>query len=141
MEKPAFAALVILLAGVALIVYFVPTIEAYRRNHRNREGVFVVNLLLGWSLVGWCVAMVWATIKQEAEPIKKKRAAADDNPFETLDDSPLGNFGAEPPKPAAPAMPVVYACPYCRYPVHVHPSVLGSAVTCGACYRPFTTSR
>ena len=42
-----------------LVVYFFPTIVAMLRSH-NPGGVFIVNLLLGWTLVGWCVALVMA---------------------------------------------------------------------------------
>jgi hypothetical protein len=42
-----------------LAVYFLPFIVALLRSH-NPGGVFVVNLLLGWTLIGWAVALVMA---------------------------------------------------------------------------------
>lgn len=44
--------------GVAF--YFLPTIIANSRGVRSAGGVFVINLLLGWTFIGWVVALAWA---------------------------------------------------------------------------------
>ncbi|HWC97984.1 MAG TPA: superinfection immunity protein [Candidatus Sulfopaludibacter sp.] len=49
-------ALFLLCAGIAF--YFLPSIIG--RNKTNSGAIFVLNLLLGWTLVGWVVALVWA---------------------------------------------------------------------------------
>lgn len=41
-------------------IYLLPTICAWNRRHRNDRAIFVLNLLLGWTLIGWILAMVWA---------------------------------------------------------------------------------
>jgi hypothetical protein len=43
---------------VCLALYFLPTIIGWHK--RNAGAIFVLNLLLGWTLVGWAVALVWA---------------------------------------------------------------------------------
>jgi hypothetical protein len=40
--------------------YFLPVIMADIRQHRNEASIAVVNLFLGWTLVGWVVALAWA---------------------------------------------------------------------------------
>lgn len=40
--------------------YFLPTIVAACRNRRNGVSIAVVNLFLGWTCIGWVVAMAWA---------------------------------------------------------------------------------
>jgi len=40
--------------------YFLPTIIAAARHKTNLVGIFLVNFLLGWSVIGWIVALVWA---------------------------------------------------------------------------------
>jgi hypothetical protein len=45
---------------VVAVVHFVPTIIAVRRQSKNRIGVFLLNLLLGWTIIGWFAALVWA---------------------------------------------------------------------------------
>lgn len=51
---------VILGLVVILALYFMPTIIANSRQKRNIGAIFALNLLLGWSLVGWVVSLVWA---------------------------------------------------------------------------------
>lgn len=50
----------ILILVLLLILYFAPAIVARRRLHTSRTGIVVLNLLLGWTLIGWIVALVWA---------------------------------------------------------------------------------
>lgn len=58
MEAVVF--LLIVVGGVAgLAVYFIPTIIALARSH-NIVGVLLVNLLVGWTFIGWLVALVMA---------------------------------------------------------------------------------
>jgi len=49
---------VILIIGVAL--YFLPFIVALNRNHHQGGAVFVINLFLGWTVLGWVVALAMA---------------------------------------------------------------------------------
>lgn len=48
-------------ALVALGFYFLPTLIAILGRHHNRFGVFALNLLVGWTLVGWSAALIWST--------------------------------------------------------------------------------
>jgi hypothetical protein len=41
-------------------VYFTPTIVAFSRQVPNKGSVLVVNLLLGWTFIGWAVALAMA---------------------------------------------------------------------------------
>ena len=43
-----------------LIVYFLPTFIAVSRKHRQSVPIFVLNLLLGCTFIGWVAALVWA---------------------------------------------------------------------------------
>lgn len=45
---------------LAFYAYFAPTIIAGCRQHRARDAILATNLLFGWTLIGWCVAMIWA---------------------------------------------------------------------------------
>lgn len=57
----AFAVHAISLGGTGLIVYFVPTIMAADRSHSQANAIFLLNFFLGWTLVGWVAALVWAS--------------------------------------------------------------------------------
>jgi len=60
--------------GVVLLallpVYFLPSISAQLGHRRNAGAIFVLNLLLGWTLLGWVAALVWAMVK---DPINHRR--------------------------------------------------------------------
>lgn len=43
-----------------LAVYFVPWAVAASRDHHQRGAIAVLNLFLGWTGLGWVIALVWA---------------------------------------------------------------------------------
>ena len=55
--------LILVIIALIFLVHFLPTIIAVRRKHTNALGIFLVNLFLGWTLIGWVVALVWAVSK------------------------------------------------------------------------------
>ena len=42
------------------MLYFIPTFAAMNRRHRNRSAIIALNVVGGWTLIGWLVALVWA---------------------------------------------------------------------------------
>ena len=42
------------------LVYWLPTIVAFGRDSEGRFGVLALNLLLGWTVIGWLGAVIWA---------------------------------------------------------------------------------
>jgi len=46
--------------GFFTALYFLPTIIAAIRSKRDTLAIFLLNLFLGWSVIGWIVALVWA---------------------------------------------------------------------------------
>ena len=45
---------------LSVLVYFLPSIVAWNRQVRNFGSVLAINLFLGWTLVGWVVALAMA---------------------------------------------------------------------------------
>ena len=41
-------------------VYLFPAVIAWARRHPNRAAIILLDILLGWTLLGWVAAMVWA---------------------------------------------------------------------------------
>lgn len=62
----------IILAIVILCIYFLPAIVG--GNKKNGTAIFLLNLFLGWTLVGWVIALVWATTyeKPSSSSLDKK---------------------------------------------------------------------
>ncbi len=42
------------------VLYFLPAIVALLRERHDKLSIFLANLFLGWSVIGWIVALVWA---------------------------------------------------------------------------------
>lgn len=56
MDSPVLLLVILVVASV----YFLPTIIAFVRQKRNGVAIAVLNLLLGWTFIGWVVALVWS---------------------------------------------------------------------------------
>lgn len=41
-------------------LYFLPGIIAGFRGHHNAVAIQLLNLFLGWSVIGWIAALIWA---------------------------------------------------------------------------------
>jgi Superinfection immunity protein/Short C-terminal domain len=52
-----FLGLAFLVVG---IVYIMPSIVAFRRNHPNRWIILVINVAFGGTIIVWGIALVWA---------------------------------------------------------------------------------
>lgn len=68
----------IVLIGLAIVVYMLPTVVASTRWHKNAGPIMLVNLFLGWTVLGWFVALIWATTSHvdeegQAAALEKKR--------------------------------------------------------------------
>jgi hypothetical protein len=58
--------LAMIAAGIA--VYLAPTIVANKRGHRNTGSIVATNILLGWTFIGWCVALIWSLSDNAEKP-------------------------------------------------------------------------
>ena len=58
--------LVLLCIALGLAVYFLPTIIASQRNHAQQNSILLLNLFLGWTFLGWLVALIWSVSSSTA---------------------------------------------------------------------------
>ena len=49
-------------------LYFLPTAAAINAGHPAFVAIFLLNLLFGWTLIGWLVALVWV-FKSPTQPV------------------------------------------------------------------------
>ena len=61
---------------LSVLLYFLPTIIA--RDKADLTAIFLVNLLLGWTIIGWFIALIWACaaeryIARRAVPVSSGR--------------------------------------------------------------------
>lgn len=55
----------LLLLLLYLAIYFLPTIVCLIRKSDSRGQIFFTNLLLGWTVIGWIIALIWAIGKDK----------------------------------------------------------------------------
>ena len=53
------------LLPLGMACYFVPSLIAYLRGHRSVLIIFALNLLVGWTVVGWIGVLIWSTYKPQ----------------------------------------------------------------------------
>lgn len=51
-------AFIVLIVGG--LIYLLPALIAAKRGHHNANAIFALNLLLGWTFLGWVGALVWS---------------------------------------------------------------------------------
>jgi hypothetical protein len=50
---------------VMLLVYLLPAVVAYSRAHKQTAAITALNVLGGWTLLGWVVSFVWALMRTD----------------------------------------------------------------------------
>ena len=58
-----------LIAYLAAVLYFVPAIIAYHRNTFTKGRNFLINLVFGWTLLGWGLSLLMAVTAVRPQPI------------------------------------------------------------------------
>ena len=61
-----FPAIPLSFLAILFLPYFIPSILAFARKHHNAVPILILNIFLGWTLIGWVGALIWAlTTPQE----------------------------------------------------------------------------
>ncbi len=67
---PVFA---LILIPVLILLYLLPCIVATTRRNPHSASIAVINIFLGWTLIGWVVALAWALMPVPAESFRDER--------------------------------------------------------------------
>jgi hypothetical protein len=54
-----------LLIVAVIISYFIPTIISVQDKKKNKTAIITLNVLAGWTFIGWVIALVWAVTKDK----------------------------------------------------------------------------
>jgi T4 superinfection immunity protein len=63
---PDLGVIVFAILVVIAVIYYVPTIIAYVRRRPDLASIALFNVFLGWTIIGWIIAMVWCFRKPKA---------------------------------------------------------------------------
>ena len=58
--------------AILLGLYFLPTIIAVSRHKRNAVAIGALNFFLGWTLIGWVTALIWALAYEAPSNIQQQ---------------------------------------------------------------------
>ena len=45
---------------VVTLLYFLPTVHRAEPRHLSALAIFLLNLFLGWTVIGWLIAFIWS---------------------------------------------------------------------------------
>ena len=51
-----------------VLLYFLPAIIG--RDKRDAAGIILLNVFLGWTVIGWVIALVWAITSEPYSPVR-----------------------------------------------------------------------
>ena len=52
--------LLLVILGAALMAYLLPSMIAFKREHKFSSTILWINLLTGWTFFGWWASLLWA---------------------------------------------------------------------------------
>ena len=60
----------VIIGVIVFCLYFLPAMIAMHRKHHNETAIFWLNLLAGWTFLGWLGSLIWAltAVRQELKP-------------------------------------------------------------------------
>ena len=50
----------VILLALIVALYMLPSLIAFARDHPQRRALTLLNILFGWTLIGWIMLFVWA---------------------------------------------------------------------------------
>jgi hypothetical protein len=66
--------LAVFIAG-AVLVYFIPFLVALMRRCKDKKNILLINLFLGWTIIGWVIALIQA-FSQKTPPGARRKSSS-----------------------------------------------------------------
>jgi hypothetical protein len=64
--------LTVIVGLLAIAVLFLPAIVANQKKHKQYNSILLINILFGWTIIGWLIALIWAI---SASPVQSSPTA------------------------------------------------------------------
>ncbi|MRX71088.1 superinfection immunity protein [Bacillus lacus] len=58
---------------ITLFIRYIPTFIAFKKNKHNKFIVLIVNILLGWNILGWLAALYLALKKDKRNMLAENK--------------------------------------------------------------------
>lgn len=72
---------------IILAIYLIPTFVAISRKKENKTIIILMNVFLGWSIICWLLALLWAVSDDEKPTqiiVKERKTKNEVNNFDQL---------------------------------------------------------
>lgn len=76
---------IIMLGIFAIVLYFLPSIIAFKRKHASKGAILILNFLLGWTFLGWAGCLIWACIDTDGSKVYSVFRNVGANKYEDLE--------------------------------------------------------
>ena len=106
---PGEMVFLILVVPFLFALYFLPVVIAIARRHPNTLGIVLLDLFLGWTLLGWIGALVWSLVRTTSAPA----AAPEAQPAGTAGGTPIPGAARFCTRCGAALPPGAAFCPAC----------------------------
>jgi hypothetical protein len=70
------AVFIVISLVLAILFYFLPTFISYVRHTNHRGAILWVNLLFGWTVLGWIAVAAWALVEESEHGSDTERSRA-----------------------------------------------------------------
>ncbi|MGI6701814.1 MAG: superinfection immunity protein [Christensenellales bacterium] len=60
-------------AILAVVIYFIPSYLAFKRKHPHKIALLLLNIFLGWTFLGYLIALVWALYPPNKSKVIKQQ--------------------------------------------------------------------
>lgn len=63
--------LIIMIFFSAVIFYLLPSVISAVRSTDHQGAIFFINVLFGWTVLGWIAALIWAVVEKPFVSVSK----------------------------------------------------------------------
>jgi hypothetical protein len=65
------------ISALLILFYLLPTFLAFDQHHRRRVLISVLNVLLGWTIIGWIGLLLWSLTNNQRDASGQLEAGTD----------------------------------------------------------------
>jgi hypothetical protein len=77
--SPAFLKENQLAIAILIFLYLLPAWIAWSRKHQNKGPIILIDVFLGWTVIGWIVALIWSVGSTKKDTVVVLPAQPADN--------------------------------------------------------------
>lgn len=73
-EKGILSIISLLFSKLFISLYFLPYLTANKKNHLQTRAIYILNIVAGWTILAWILALIWANTESKAQTALQSNA-------------------------------------------------------------------